>query len=79
MSSALKETSSASGAILRIDSSGELYALSGIPWNSREFFLRNSRELSLQSKAGSKHPCRSLEVVETLVQSVFSCKMDYER
>ena len=38
MSSGLTGTSSAS-AILRIASSGNLYALSGIPWNSREFFL----------------------------------------
>ena len=38
MSSALIGTSSTS-AIFRIASSVELYALSGIPWNSREFFL----------------------------------------
>ena len=29
---------------------------------------------SLQSKGRSEHPCSSLEVVETLVQSVFGCK-----
>ena len=34
---------------------------------------------SLQSKGRSEHPCSSLEVVETLVQSVFGGKRDYER
>ena len=38
MSSELTGTLSAS-AIFRMALSVELYALSGIPWNSREFFL----------------------------------------
>ena len=50
MSSGLTGTSSAS-AILKIASSGKLYALSGIPWNSREFFLVYCSKRSRRSES----------------------------